>query len=81
MQRSPLLNVTVHCPHFDRPVQAQRNVTIDRLCACNDSELCRDGRILAGGPSTIVDDSTPPPAGEHARPFPHGCPVFPQLAK
>jgi hypothetical protein len=68
MQRSPLLNVTVHCPHFDRPVQAQRNAATDRLCACNDSALCRD-------------DATPTPPGEHARPFPHGCPVFPQLAK
>lgn len=68
MRRSPLLNVTVHCPHFQRAVQAQRNTATDRLVACSDSESCRD--------------ANPPGHGsEHARPYPHGCPVFPSLAK
>ncbi|MGZ3407357.1 MAG: hypothetical protein ACXVDD_22025 [Polyangia bacterium] len=68
MRRSPLLTVTVHCPHFDRPVQAQRNAAIDRLVACSDSEQCRDPNAAASG-------------AEHTRPYPHGCPVFPSLAK
>jgi hypothetical protein len=69
MRRSPLLTVTVHCPHFDRPVQAQRNSAIDRLVACSDADACRDA-------------NPPVPHGSgHARPYPHGCPVFPQLAK
>ena len=68
MRRSPLLTVTVHCPHFDRPVQAQRNAAIDRLVACSDSASCRDPNAAASG-------------AEHARPYPHGCPVFPSLAK
>ena len=68
MRRSPLLTVTVHCPHFDRAVQAQRNTAIDRLVACSDAEQCRDPNATAA-------------EGEHARPYPHGCPVFPSLAK
>jgi hypothetical protein len=68
MRRSPLLTVTVHCPHFQRPVQAQRNAATDRLVACSDAEACRDPAATAHG-------------GEHARPYPHGCPVFPSLAK
>jgi hypothetical protein len=68
MRRSPLLTVTVHCPHFDRPVQAQRNAAVDRLVACSDADSCRDPNAAATGV-------------EHARPYPHGCPVFPSLAK
>lgn len=68
MRRSPLLTVTVHCPHFDKPVQAQRNAATDRLVSCSDAESCRDANATAAG-------------GEHARPYPHGCPVFPSLAK
>jgi hypothetical protein len=69
MRRSPLLTVTVHCPHFDRTVQAQRNSAIDRLVWCSDADQCRD-------------PAPPPPSGsEPARPYPHGCPVFPSLAK
>jgi hypothetical protein len=69
MRRSPLLNVTVHCPHFDRAVQAQRNTATDRLVACSDAESCRD-------PAAHSSDGR-----EHARPYPRGCPVFPSLAK
>lgn len=68
MRRSPLLTVTVHCPHFDRPVQAERNTATDRLVACSAAASCRDGDAAAQG-------------HEHARPYPHGCPVFPSLAK
>jgi hypothetical protein len=68
MRRSPLLTVTVHCPHFDKPVQAQRNTAIDRLVACSDADACRDASAAAQGSA-------------HARPYPHGFPVFPSLAK
>jgi hypothetical protein len=68
VRRSILLKVAVYCPHFQRQVQATRNEAIDRLVACTESHLCRD----------------PAPAEElpeHRRAFPHGCPVFPSLAK
>jgi hypothetical protein len=68
VRRSVLLTVKVHCPHFDRAVEATRNQVIDRLVACADSERCR-----APGP--------PAESNDHARPFPRGCPVFPSLAK
>jgi hypothetical protein len=68
VRRSVLLKVTVHCPHFKRSVEATRNEAIDRLVACSDSESCRDPAPSAG-------------EGEHARPYPRGCPVFPSLAK
>ena len=68
MRRSVLLQVVVHCPHFDRPVTATRNEAIDRLVACSDAHLCRD-------PAPQAD------AQEHERPYPRGCPVFPSLAK
>ena len=47
MQRSVSLKVIVHCPHFGRPVTATRNLAIDRLVACSDSELCRDPNPVA----------------------------------
>ena len=68
MRRSELLKVVVFCPHFQRSVNATRNLTIDRLVACDDSDSCRDPQPAAAG-------------DEHLRPFPHGCPVFPSLAK
>lgn len=68
MRRSSLLTVTVHCPHFERAVQAQRNVATDRLVSCSDAEQCRDPNVTAAG-------------GEHVRPYPRGCPIFPSLAK
>jgi hypothetical protein len=68
MQRSVSLQVVVHCPHFGRPVNATRNLAIDKLVACSDSERCRDPH----------PESAP---SEPARPFPRGCPVFPSLAK
>ena len=68
MRRTVLLQVVVQCPHFHRPVTAQMNTMIDRLVACTDSDQCRD-------PNPSGQE------GEHARPFPRGCPVFPSLAK
>jgi hypothetical protein len=68
VRRSELIKVLVFCPHFQRSVSATRNQAIDRLVACDDSESCRDRAPAA-------------PGTEHARPFPHGCPVYPSLAK
>jgi hypothetical protein len=70
MRRSPLITVIVHCPHFDKAVEAQRNLATDRLVACASAELCRDAE-----PDQTAD------LVEHARPYPRGCPVFPSLAK
>jgi hypothetical protein len=68
MRRSELLKVSVFCPHFHRTVVADKNAATDRLVACAESDSCRDPAVA-------------PSATEHARPFPHGCPVYPQLAK
>jgi hypothetical protein len=49
-------------------VTVLRNAAIDRLVSCDERDSCRD----------------PAPAGaapDHQRPFPHGCPVYPQLAR
>jgi hypothetical protein len=71
MRRSELLRVTVHCPHFNRPVLATKNAAISgdggRLCDCQEKDVCR-------APASRE-------AGEHERPYPHGCPVFPSLAR
>ncbi len=67
MRRSVLLTVIVHCPHFGRPVTATRNEAVDWLVACSDSDRCRE--------------PAPAAPGEHERPYPRGCPVFPSLAK
>ena len=68
MRRSVSLKVAVYCPHFKRPVEATRNLAIDRLVSCAESEACRDGAPAEELP-------------EHQRPYPRGCPVFPSLAK
>jgi hypothetical protein len=63
-----MLKVLVFCPHFQRPVVAERNLTIDRLVSCAEADACRD--------------PAPPTEGSaHARAFPHACPVYPTLAK
>ena len=69
VRRSELIKVLVFCPHFQRSVSAARNLTIDRLVSCDDAESCRDATPEAA------------PGHEHARPYPHGCPVYPSLAK
>jgi hypothetical protein len=68
VRRSELIKVLVFCPHFQRPVSAARNLTIDRLVSCDAADSCRETAPTGQG-------------GEHARPFPHGCPVYPTLAK
>jgi hypothetical protein len=73
VRRSELLKVVVFCPYFQRPVAASRNLSIDRLVACDEAEGCRDD---AASTTTAAARSTDP-----ARPFPHGCPVYPSLAK
>lgn len=70
------LKVVVHCPHFARPVTATRNLAIDRLVACSDSELCR-----APAQAGATVDGTSGERQESDRPYPRGCPVFPSLAK
>jgi hypothetical protein len=69
VRRAELLKVLVFCPHYQRPVSAARNLTIDRLVSCDEAASCRD--------------PAPPHAegSDHARPFPCGCPVYPSLAK
>jgi len=69
VRRSELIKVLVFCPHFQRPVSAARNLTIDRLVSCDDAGSCRDATPESA------------PGHEHARVFPHGCPVYPSLAK
>jgi hypothetical protein len=68
VRRSELLKVSVFCPHFKRSVLADKNATIDRLVACAESDHCREPSLPTG-------------TADHARPYPHGCPVYPQLAK
>jgi hypothetical protein len=68
VRRAELLKVLVFCPHFQRPVAAARNLTIDRLVSCEEADSCRDPAREGQGT-------------EHARPFPCGCPVYPSLAK
>ena len=60
--------MVVFCPHFQRAVAAVRNQAIDRLVSCDEADSCRDPAPEAHG-------------HQHARMFPHGCPVFPSLAK
>ena len=68
MRRSELLKVTVLCPHFHRAVAATRNQAIDRLVDCDEKSSCMEPHPSAA-------------PGQPARPYPRGCPVFPQLAK
>jgi hypothetical protein len=71
MRRLELVPTTTFCPHFGRPVAATRNDAISggRLVDCAEKDACRDPAPEASGPH------------DHARPFPHGCPVFPSLAR
>ncbi len=71
VRRSELIKVLVFCPHFQRPVSAARNLTIDRLVSCDEAGACRDA----------TPEAAPGAGHEHARVFPHGCPVYPSLAK
>jgi hypothetical protein len=62
MRRSPLLTVSILCPHFGRPVAAQRNQANDRLVDCADKEGCVSVEVTASGAQVSVR--------------PHTCPVF-----
>lgn len=55
MRRLDLVPTTVVCPHFKRPVAAQRNLAIDRLVSCTESDACRA--------PAASDGSRPFPAG------------------
>lgn len=62
MRRSPLLTVTVFCPHFEKPVAAQANAATERLVDCSNKDECVVRETLASGVTVAV--------------FPKGCPVF-----
>ena len=62
MRRSPLLTVSILCPHFERPVAAQRNQANDRLVDCADKDHCVSVEVTASGAQVDVR--------------PHTCPVF-----
>jgi len=73
MRRLAVIQVTVYCPHFKRSVSATRNGAISgdlgQLVDCADKDTCRDP-----APTDAAGEPGP-------RPFPHGCPVFPSLAR
>jgi hypothetical protein len=62
MRRSPLLTVSILCPHFGRPVTAQRNEANERLVDCSDKDACAEVTVTEGGATVTVR--------------PTGCPVF-----
>jgi hypothetical protein len=79
--RSQSLRVVVFCPHFQRSVNASRNLAIDRLVSCEESERCRAPAPGGGQGQGHGLDQGHEDGHEHARLYPHGCPVFPSLAK
>ena len=62
MRRSPLLTIQVMCPHFQRPVTAQRNEATDRLVDCVSKGECVTSETRESGVTVAV--------------YPTGCPVF-----
>jgi hypothetical protein len=62
MRRSPMLTVRVFCPHFERPVSAQRNEATERLVDCDSKGECATQETRESGVTVAV--------------FPTGCPVF-----
>ena len=62
MRRSPLLTVSILCPHFGRPVTAQRNEATDGLVDCSDKDACAQVTVTASGATVTVR--------------PKDCPVF-----
>jgi hypothetical protein len=62
MRRSPLLTVQVLCPHFQRPVHAQRNQATDTLVDCESKDECATSVTTDAGAAIVV--------------YPRGCPVF-----
>ena len=51
MRRSPLLSISVYCPHFDRQVTARRNEATEKLVDCASKEDCR---TVAAGTTVVV---------------------------
>jgi hypothetical protein len=51
MRRSPLLAISVYCPHFDRQVAAKRNEMTEQLVDCASKEDCR---TVAAGTTVVV---------------------------
>jgi hypothetical protein len=51
MRRSPLLTIQVFCPHFEKPVVAQRNEVTERLVDCAAKEECR---TVEAGTTVVV---------------------------
>ena len=66
MRRSVLLTVRVFCPHFERPITAQRNEQTERLVDCSDKELCVTRETQPSSVAIAV--------------FPSVCPVFRRTA-
>jgi hypothetical protein len=62
MRRTSLLSVVVVCPHFQRPVRAQRNEVNERLVDCDSKGEC----------VTRSEDER----GVVVTVYPQGCPVF-----
>jgi hypothetical protein len=62
MRRSPLLTIQIFCPHFERPVEARRNETTERLVDCTSKAECVTEKTADSGVTVAV--------------FPKGCPVF-----
>jgi len=48
MRRLDLVPTTVVCPHLKRPVEARRNLAIDRLVSCKESDACREPATTDG---------------------------------
>jgi hypothetical protein len=62
VRRSESLTVVVLCPHFERPIQATRQVVSERLVDCASKQECVTVSESAAGVTISV--------------YPSGCPVF-----
>jgi len=62
MRRSPLLAIRVLCPHFGRPVVAQRTEATGQLVDCGSKHECAQVEVTASGVTVTVR--------------PRECPVF-----
>ena len=60
MRRSPLLTVQILCPHFARPVAAQRNEATERLVDCAEKDACAEAKVTASGATVVVRPPTCP---------------------
>jgi hypothetical protein len=62
MRRSPLLSISIFCPHYERPVVAQRNEATEKLVDCASKRECVTETSAESGVTVAV--------------YPAGCPVF-----